>query len=67
MEHIVNYHKWCPLCKHCDKNENKDPCEECLTYPVNDDSRKPINFEKKTETKGSVKKNGTRNTFVSNH
>lgn len=41
---IVDFNKYCPLCKHFDINEEKDPCNECLTEPTNIDSRKPINF-----------------------
>ena len=69
MEHIVKYHQYCPLCKEAGTNENKDPCEECLSYPVNEDSRKPLYFKPKTEEtqttrkKGSVNNYGTLNSF----
>ena len=47
MEHFVDFKQWCPLCRNAGTDENKEPCEECVTYPVNDDSRKPIRFEEK--------------------
>lgn len=50
MTHEVDYHQYCPLCKHFDDAEYPDPCNECLTYPINTNgSRKPINFEAKDD------------------
>lgn len=51
-EHIVEFHKYCPNCKYKDLVENPsdwdaDPyniCNECMSEPVNEDSRKPIYF-----------------------
>lgn len=45
MEKFVDYATYCSLCKHKDVDHAKDPCNECLTYPVNEDSRKPIKYE----------------------
>lgn len=42
---FVDYEIWCPKCKHYKEKETIDPCDECLTYPVNENSMKPINFE----------------------
>lgn len=55
-EHFVEYEKYCETCMFRDlkKNENGDepePCNECLTYPVNTDSRKPIKYIKREEKK----------------
>lgn len=41
----VDYHGYCPRCIHNDKKENEDPCWDCLTEGVNEDSHKPINFK----------------------
>lgn len=52
-EHIVDFHEWCPKCKYCDlapDNYNADSyniCDECLSEPVNEDSRRPVYFTKK--------------------
>lgn len=51
MEHFVKYDKWCESCKYRDVCEDEDgimpdPCNECLTAPVNEDSRKPTRYTK---------------------
>lgn len=43
---IVEYDVWCEKCKHVDKAEHEDPCHDCLNEPFNDDSHKPVNWEK---------------------
>lgn len=50
MEYIekeVYFHEYCPKCKHWDLEEWEDPCNACLTNPVNDYSRKPLYFEER--------------------
>lgn len=42
---IVDFAAYCPKCKHYKLAEYKDPCNECLSTPVNDNSTKPINWE----------------------
>ena len=42
---IVEYENWCNKCKHKNKEENEDPCWDCLTTPVNEHSKKPICWE----------------------
>ncbi len=49
-EFMVRYDKWCVKCKYKDRDENKDPCEECLENPTNINTERPINF---TERQGS--------------
>lgn len=44
---IVEFDKYCDNCKHKDLNDDLEPCNECLTNPVNENSKKPINFEEK--------------------
>ena len=44
MEYIykeVNFTKYCPLC------EEKDPCNVCLFFPMNEHSEKPVYFKPK--------------------
>lgn len=43
----VRFDLYCKKCKHCDKKEDEEPCDECLSNPVNLYSHKPINFEEK--------------------
>ena len=50
MEHrykLVNFHKYCPMCKHKDNSTDDEPCTSCLDYPAMEHSTKPINFEEK--------------------
>ena len=49
MEHIVDYKKYCRLCVKSGTDEHEEPCEECLSYPVNDDTHKPIMFKAKDQ------------------
>lgn len=51
---IVEFHEWCKKCVHYSKSESEDPCWECLDEPVNEDSRRPVNYEPKEE-KSQVK------------
>ena len=44
-EHEVRFDIWCEKCKYKDKKENEDPCWDCLTETVNQDSRKPVYFK----------------------
>lgn len=41
----VYFDRYCPLCKHKDRKEEEDPCDDCLAEPVNANSHKPVNFE----------------------
>ena len=43
----VYFHKYCETCKHKDLKEKEEPCEECLEYPTNTDSHKPVKYEQK--------------------
>lgn len=45
QKRIVEFEKYCKKCKHYKLKETKDPCNNCLDEPVNDDSRKPVYFE----------------------
>lgn len=50
MLHEVNFHEWCPKCEYFKLEEYEDPCHECLNEPVNDDSRKPMQFKEASST-----------------
>ena len=41
----VQFDYWCNKCIHKDLEETKDPCNECLDYPYNDNSTKPKFFK----------------------
>lgn len=43
----VDFLKYCPECKYKNVDESEDPCDECLEYPTNAYSRKPVNFKEK--------------------
>ena len=45
----VYFDNFCYLCENKDKPEEEDPCNECLTNPVNEYSHAPINYKKKEE------------------
>ena len=41
----VYFHQYCERCKHKDVKDNDEPCEECLSNPINLYSHKPVKFE----------------------
>ena len=48
MEHElkeVDFYSYCPKCENYAKKENEDPCWDCLTEGVNENSHKPTHFE----------------------
>ena len=46
----VYFHKYCPICKHEKVKDTDEPCSECMSAPLNWNSHRPVNYEKK-ETK----------------
>lgn len=42
----VRFDLYCKDCKHYEKSEADDPCWDCLNQSWNEDSHKPIRFEK---------------------
>lgn len=48
-EKEVDFNKYCPLCKYKDINPDDEgsPCSNCLDYPTNQYSHKPIEFKEK--------------------
>ena len=49
MDHIVMFEEWCKKCQHTKVKETDEPCNECLSYPVQTDSTKPVLFAEKTK------------------
>ena len=52
-EHEVRFDIYCEKCKYKDKAENEDPCWDCLTETVNQDSRKPVYFKEDENAKNT--------------
>lgn len=44
---LVEFEKYCSQCKFSSAKEEEEPCCDCLEYPVNANSHKPVCFEKK--------------------
>ena len=44
-EMFVEFDQFCKDCKYYNKAETEEPCYECLTNPVNINSRKPTMFK----------------------
>jgi hypothetical protein len=44
---LVDFKKYCKTCKYEKLAESKDPCDECLKHPANEDSHKPVMWEAK--------------------
>ncbi len=38
----VNFEKYCKTCKYKNLDPGEDPCDGCLSEPMNVDSRKPV-------------------------
>jgi hypothetical protein len=43
-EKIVEFDKYCKICKYKDLPETEDPCWDCLEDPVNVYSHRPTGF-----------------------
>lgn len=43
----VYFSEYCKTCKYEKTPEADDPCDECLQYPMNAYSHKPINWKEK--------------------
>lgn len=51
-EKEVQFYKYCPKCKYRDVEAVEEPCNTCLSNPVNINSRKPVKFEETKDKKG---------------
>lgn len=47
IKKIVEFEKYCKTCRYSGKKEYEDPCNDCLDNPVNDYSKKPVNYKGK--------------------
>lgn len=43
---LVNFEQ-CKTCKFYGTNQQKEPCDECLSVPARESSHKPINWKTK--------------------
>lgn len=44
-EKVVDFSNYCKRCSFFHKKCWEDPCNYCLSNPVNKNSRKPVNFK----------------------
>jgi hypothetical protein len=44
---IVHFDEYCKTCVNKDCAEKDEPCYSCLEEPVNQNSHKPVKYEKK--------------------
>jgi hypothetical protein len=44
---IVEFERYCDICKYKDLPESEDSCDECLEEPVNVFSHRPTKFKPK--------------------
>lgn len=42
---IVRFDKYCKTCKFNKTSMDDEPCSECMCYPANAYSHKPVNYE----------------------
>lgn len=45
----VYFHEYCKSCKHKQVEHTEDPCDECLSEPINLNTHRPVKYEKKAE------------------
>lgn len=45
VEREVRFDIYCPKCKYKKTPEVMDPCNECLDYPMNINTEKPIHYQ----------------------
>lgn len=41
----VDFATYCKTCKFSELPEYEDPCDDCLMYPVNENSHKPVKYK----------------------
>ena len=44
---FVDFEKHCMTCKHQDLKGTEEPCNECVSEPVNYQSEKPVKWEER--------------------
>lgn len=55
---FVDFKKYCKTCKNEKLRETKNPCNECLDYPINEGTSKPVKWE---DRNGTATENGEDN------
>lgn len=43
----VCFNEYCKTCKYEAKSDHEGPCNECLDYPANENSHKPVGWKEK--------------------
>lgn len=43
----VYFHEYCKTCEHFTKMEEQEPCNTCVSEPVNIDSHKPVRWKER--------------------
>lgn len=43
----VYFDQYCKTCKYTKKLETDQPCSECVSYPMNENSHKPRKYEER--------------------
>lgn len=51
-EKFVNFRLYCPKCANYEVPQDEEPCNECLNYPTNRYSEKPVNYKEKEINNG---------------
>lgn len=51
----VDFNYYCKLCEHKELPETVEPCQECMRYPTNEHSKRPVNFIPKGGNKNDQK------------
>jgi hypothetical protein len=46
----VYFHQYCKTCQHQQVKEKEEPCDECMSEPINLNTHRPVKYEAK-ETK----------------
>lgn len=57
MEYLykeVNFHEYCPKCEYAKVDDIKDPCNMCLSIPMNEHSSKPVNYIPEKDKKNQI-------------
>lgn len=43
----VYFNQYCKTCEYKNLKESEEPCDECLSNPINEYSHKPINYKER--------------------
>lgn len=43
----VYFNEYCPKCKHRKVKNHEEPCDECLSEPLNWNTHRPVKYEEK--------------------